>query len=637
MAYALRITDVDPIAGRLLFERFLNPERVSWPDIDTDFEYERRGEVIQYVAERYGPNRVAQIGTFGTLAARAAIRDVGRALQTDAKLVDRLARLIPGTPGMTLAQARADVPEISKLLTVEPRLAQLWEAAVKLEGLPRHTSTHAAGVVIAPMPLTELVPLQPGQEGVAVTQFAMEDIERLGLVKMDFLGLRTLTLIDRVVASIAKRTGQKVDWARVGYRDRATYQMLCRGETDGCFQLEGRGVKRVLRDLRPSSIDDIIAVISLYRPGPMENISTFIAAKHGRIPVHYPHPDLEPILKDTYGVIVYQEQIMQIAARMAGFSLGEADLLRKAVGKKKRDVLDQERARFVLGCLKNGYDEQTADDVYDLIVRFADYGFNRSHAAAYAVLAYRTAYLRANYLTDFLTALLSMAIGNPVKEQEYIQDAKKHGIQVHPPSIQESGALYEAVSDKTILTGLLSVRNVGRSAVEAILTVRQEQPFTSLADFLRRVNSHKCNRKAVESLLAAGALSPFLPTGASAEVQSQLLDEAYREAEAGGTAATLGLDFGADRLKSHAAQNAGREALYIRCAQKRAGEDVLHAIQRILRDFPGDTPVILVHPGKQSRLLDKGWWVSVQPELIALLEESVGMQNVKIGRLRKHI
>jgi DNA polymerase III subunit alpha len=640
VAYALRITDVDPIAGGLLFERFLNPERVSWPDIDTDFEFERRSEVIQYVARRYGVDHVAQIGTFGTLAARAAIRDVGRALHTEPKLVDKLARLIPGQPGMTLKQAREEVPDLSRLLTDEPSLGQLWQTAVKLEGLPRHTSTHAAGVVIAPTSLIELVPLMPGQDGVSITQFAMEDIERLGLVKMDFLGLRTLTLIDRTVASIANRTGHKLDWNRVTPSDRATYDMLCKGETEGCFQLEGRGVKRVLRELRPSAMDDIIAVISLYRPGPMENIPTFIAAKHGRTPVRYPHPDLEPVLRDTYGVIVYQEQIMQIAAQMAGFSLGEADLLRKAVGKKKRDVLDRERTRFVSGCLQKGYDEPTAQEVYDLIVRFADYGYNRSHAAAYALLTYRTAYLRANFLPDFLTALLSMSIGNSVKEQEYIGDAKRHGITVLPPSVGESGALYEVASETAIRSGLLSVRNVGRSAVDAILEARSQQPFSSLVDFLSRVGARQCNRKAVESLLAANALDLFLPDRASAEVRVQLLEEAYREVEGIGVTSGLGLNFegsGGPATRSTGGGN-HTEALYIRYQPQQLGADGLRSIQAILRDYPGTTPVVLVgEKGSRTRLLDKTWRVSLQPELIALLEEYVGLHNVKTGQLRTHI
>lgn len=621
VAYALRITDVDPIKNRLLFERFLNPERVTWPDIDTDFEYERRGDVIRYVVERYGRSHVAQIGTFGTLAARAAIRDAGRVLQTDPKLVDRLAKLIPGHPGVTLQSALTEVSGIGDLLRSNQHAKAVWDAAVALEGLPRHTSIHAAGVVISPVPLTELVPVQPGADGTPVTQFAMADVEALGLMKMDFLGLRTLTLMDACVDSLARRTGKKLDWRKVPDNDVATFAMLTRGETDGCFQLESAGVRRVLRDLRPNSLEDMLAVISLYRPGPMENIPAFIAAKHGRTPIRYPHPDLEPILRDTYGVIVYQEQIMQIAAHMAGFSLGQADLLRRAVSKKKREVLDAERARFVSGAVAKGYTDETANEVYDLIVRFADYGFNRCHAAAYAVLAYRTAYLRANHLPDFLAALLTMTMAAPDKAATYIRDAKHHGISVLPPCVAESQAGYTAESESTIRAGLLSVRNVGRGAVEAILAARAQSPFTSLTDFLSRVNARVCNRKAVESLLAAGALAQFLPDDASADVALQALNQAYvavdQQSQPG-----LVLTFGDEPDAS----------LFIRCDTD--NHVLLENIQSVLATSPGSVRVTL-YDGKRrrGRLLEPKWSVDVTPELIASLEEVVGLGNARLGRI----
>lgn len=640
VAYALRITDVDPLSHGLLFERFLNPERVSWPDIDTDFEYERRNEVIQYVVERYTATHVAQIGTFGTLAARAALRDAGRVLGTEPKLVDRLAKLVPSYPGVTLEQAFEEVPGIRDLVSSAAGAAKLWQVALALEGFPRHTSVHAAGVVISPVPLDQLVPVQPGSDGTPVTQYAMEDIEKLGLIKMDFLGLRTLTLIDRCLQSIERRTGIHLDWRQIRTDDAKTYQMLTRGETNGCFQLESTGVKRVLQQLKPTEFEDVIAVISLYRPGPMENIPSFIAAKHGKAPVQYPHPDLEPILKDTYGVIVYQEQIMQIAATMAGFSLGEADLLRRAVSKKKREVLDAERSRFVVGCEAKGYSVDAANDVYDLIVRFADYGYNRSHAAAYAVLAFRTAYLRANYLADFLASLLSMVHGDAVKVNEYTKDARQHKIAVLQPCVQESEALYTVDGTGAIRAGLLSVRNVGRSAVEAILGARQDGKFTSLVDFLSRVNSRTCNRKAVESLLGAGALSVFLPEHASPTAALQILEEAYAVAEEGRQSAGLGLNFVNSPTVLRGSQpliqsddEETEAVLYVRIPATQE-TDLLARLKQAFKLQPGEVKVALYDAGKgRVRLLKSPWTVTVSPELITLLEEIVGIGNVRLGKL----
>ena len=636
VAYALRITDVDPIRHGLLFERFLNPARVNWPDIDIDFEFERRPEVIRYVVERYGVQHVAQIGTFGTLAARAAIRDAGRVLGTDPTLIDRVAKLIPGQPGVTLATARAEVGPIADVLQESLPARQLWETASAIEGFPRHTSIHAAGVVISPQPLSTRVPVQPGVDGTPVTQYAMDAVEYLGLLKMDFLGLRTLSLIDACLASVERRTGRKLSWRAVPEDDAATFTMLSRGETDGCFQLESAGVRRVLRDLKPSRLEDLIAVISLYRPGPMENIPAFIAGRHGRAPVRYPHPDLEPILRDTYGVIVYQEQIMQIASRMAGFSLGEADLLRRAVSKKKREVLDAERSRFVSGCLAAGYEEPVAQEVYDLIVRFADYGFNRSHAAAYAVLCYRTAYLRAHHLPDFLAALLSLHAGVDAKAAVFAADARRHTIAILPPCVTRSGSAYAAESDTAIRSGLLAVRNVGRSAVDAILAARAEAPFTSLVDFLRRVNPRACNRKAVESLLAAGALQAFLPDGAAPAVAAQLLEEAYLESGAGPHEG-LGLSFagsgagaGSRPRRVVGPGSGGVQGLYIRMPEDRAQVD---RIRDVLRAHPGEVPVALLTGQHRARLLPDKWAVAVTPELVGELEEWVGLGNARIGSL----
>jgi len=649
VAYTLRITDVDPLHHRLLFERFLNPDRVSWPDIDTDFEYERRSEVIEYVVARYGASHVAQIGTFGTLAARAAIRDAGRVLGTDAKAVDKLAKLIPSYPGVTLAQAHQEVATIGHLLDNDPGLQELWETACGLEGFPRHTSVHAAGVIISPIPLADIVPVQPGSDGVPVTQYPMDDIEYLGLIKMDFLGLRTLTLIDACVASIERRTGQKLDWRQTSETDEKTFAMLSRGETEGCFQLESSGVRRVLRDLKPTTMEDIIAVISLYRPGPMENIPTFIASKHGRKAIQYPHEDLAPILRDTYGVIVYQEQIIQIASLMAGFSLGQADLLRRAVSKKKRDVLDAERSRFVEGATAKGYKREVADDVYDLIVRFADYGFNRSHAAAYAVLAYRTSYLRANHMADFLAALLSMVISSADKTDEYLRDAKKHGIQVLPPSIVESEALYSATASGAIRSGLLAVRNVGRGAVEAILNARQNAPYTSLVDFLQRLNPRACNRKSVESLLTTGALGDFLPTQITAEVAAQILQEAYdavpvKRSSQGADGFERGTGDIISPGKSGQASRVGLklqfddspDVLFVRYDSTVHGTEVLTRVRQTLMSYGGATKVALVDSATQKlRMLENKWAVSFSVDLISALEEYVGIGNAKLGKVPK--
>ncbi|BCJ88016.1 DNA polymerase III subunit alpha [Effusibacillus dendaii] len=504
VAYVLRITDVDPLAYNLLFERFLNPERVSWPDIDIDFDYERRSEVIDYVTEKYGENRVAQIVTYGTMAARAAIRDVGRVMDVPLPDVDRVAKLVPHSLSMTIEKALQIEPALGKLYEENEMVRRLLDTAKAIEGFPRHTSIHAAGVVISKEPLTRYVPLSRGAEGGVLTQYAMEDLEAVGLLKMDFLGLRNLTIIDQTLEMVRLEHGIEIDFTRMDMNDPATYQLLARGDTDGCFQLESDGVKNVLRELKPTEFEDIVAVISLYRPGPMENIPTYIAAKHGRIPVSSPHPDLHPILQDTYGIIVYQEQIMQIASRMAGFSLGQADLLRRAVGKKKRDVLQQQRELFVTGCVQNGYAESIANDVYDLIVRFADYGFNRSHAVAYAVIAYRTAYLKANYPAEYMAALLTSWLHSSNKVAQYVDDCRRMGIQVLPPDVNQSEYRF-AVRNGQIRFALAAVKNVGITAIQSILQARKKGPFADLLDFCRRVDSRVCNRRVIESLIRSGA------------------------------------------------------------------------------------------------------------------------------------
>ncbi|WP_379135853.1 DNA polymerase III subunit alpha, partial [Paenibacillus sp. sgz500958] len=507
-AYSLRITDVDPLKYNLLFERFLNPHRITMPDIDIDFSDERREEVIEYVVGKYGRRHVAQIITFGTMAARAAVRDVGRALNLPYGEVDKAAKLIPGQLGISIARALELSPELKVLYDGYPKTRALLDMAMKVEGMPRHASTHAAGVVISKGPLTEAVPLQEGNESTALTQYSMEHLESVGLLKMDFLGLRTLSIIERCMNWIKEMTGDLPDFRTIPDDDPLTYEMLGAGETMGVFQLESAGIRRVLKDMKPNVFEDIISVLALYRPGPMEFIPKYIQGKHGQIDVDYPHPDLIPILSDTYGIIVYQEQIMQIASLMAGFSLGEADLLRRAVSKKKRETLDKERSHFVEGSLKQGYSEADANAVYDMIVRFADYGFPRAHAAAYGVLSFQTAFLKAHYPVQFMSSMLTAVMGTHRKVAEYVLESRRMGISVLPPDVNESGVLFTPVSGGEaghIRFGLAAVKNVGTLAVENIMAVRKERPFDSLLDFCRRVDLRVCNKRVVESLLQAGA------------------------------------------------------------------------------------------------------------------------------------
>lgn len=512
VAYVLKITDVDPLKHKLLFERFLNPERISMPDIDIDFNDERRDEVIRYVVKKYGAEHVAQIITFGTLAARAAVRDVGRVLNLPYGEVDKTAKLIPAAPGMSIERAMEMSPEFRALAEGGTGAAELIAMARRVEGMPRHASTHAAGVVISSDPLTDYVPLQEGTDGVPLTQYSMENLEAVGLLKMDFLGLRTLSIIERTLAAIQKESGKEFRWEDVSYDDGPTYELMGRGETTGIFQLESAGMRRVLKEMKPSDFEDIVSVVALYRPGPMEFIPQFIKAKHGLVAVEYPHVKLEPILADTYGIIVYQEQIMQIASTMAGFTLGEADLLRRAVSKKKREVLDEQRKHFVQGSLKQGYADEEANRVYDLIVRFADYGFPRAHAAAYAVLAFQTAYLKAHYPIAFMASMLTAVVGNQRKTAEYVDECRRMSISVLPPDVNESGVLFtpiagdEADLSGAIRFGLAGVKNVGTQAIDSILQERKQRPFESLSDFCRRIDPRVCNKRVIESLVQAGAL-----------------------------------------------------------------------------------------------------------------------------------
>ncbi len=511
VAYALGITDVDPLRYNLLFERFLNPERVTMPDMDIDFDYQRRHEVIEYVQRRYGEDHVAQIITFGTMAARAAIRDVGRALNWPYADVDRLAKLVPQELGITLERALQS-EELGAVYRSDPKAKELLDFAQKLEGAPRHASVHAAGVVIAPQPVDELVPLQRMQDGSVVTQFPMTTLEELGLLKMDFLGLRTLTVVAEARRIAAAQGAQVPPLSELPSDDAETFAMLQVADTWGVFQLESSGMQDMLRELRPSHVEDIIAAVSLYRPGPMENIPMFIEAKHSGAP-HYLHPDLEPILRDTYGVMVYQEQVMQVAAKMAGYSLGEADLLRRAVGKKKRELLEAERERFVAGAVRQGYERGLGLELFELIMRFANYGFNRAHGAAYGLLAYETAYLKAHHPTAYVAALLSSVADNTDKVAEYLEDARRRGIAVLGPDVQRAGAGF-GVEGGAIRFGLLAIKGLGEATAEEIVQARASGAYRDLADLVQRLGQ-KVNRRVLEALVQAGALDSLGETRAS--------------------------------------------------------------------------------------------------------------------------
>lgn len=508
VAYVLYIIDVDPIEHHLLFERFLNPERISMPDIDIDFPDNRRDEVIKYVSQKYGELHVAQIITFGTLAAKSALRDVGRAFGLTPQELDSLSRKIPSKLGITLKAAYKESNSLRMFIHESPSNHKLFETALKLEGLPRHTSTHAAGVVISETPLVEVIPIQTGHDDVYLTQYSMEHLEAVGLLKMDFLGLRNLSLIENILTSIQRKTGKALQIKEIPLNDQATFALLGSGNTSGIFQLEAEYVQRVLKKLQPTSFEDIVAVNALNRPGPMENIPLFIDRKHGKQEIEYPHPDLIPILESTYGVIVYQEQIMQIAAKMAGFSLGEADLLRRAVSKKQREALDRERGRFVQGSLKNGYDEKKAEEIYDLIVRFANYGFNRSHAVAYSFISYQLAYLKAHYPLHFMAALLTSVKGNDEKVAQYIRELKQMNLSILPPSINHSGYSF-IVEKESIRFSLAAIKGVGLAALKEIFHARKNNRFTDLFDFCIRVSQKAVNRKVLEALIHSGSFDEF--------------------------------------------------------------------------------------------------------------------------------
>ena len=519
VSYCLKITDLDPIKFGLIFERFLNPERISMPDIDTDFCVERRDEVIKYVIQKYGKDRVAQIVTFGTMAARAAVRDAGRALGVPLPDVDRVAKLIPSGPmGLSIPKALEQIPELGLLYRNDPQIRKLLDTAKSIEGLARHASTHAAGVVISKNPLTDHVPLVRIGDGDVNTQYDMNMVERVGLLKMDFLGLRNLTVMKAAMDEIRRTVKPDFDIATIPDDDNKTYDLISSGETLGMFQLESEGMKRVCVELKPSHIGDIIALVALYRPGPMDWIPDYIAAKHGRKTPTYIHPKLEPILAETYGIAVYQDTVMKIARDLAGFSMGQADELRKVVGKKLKDKIPVYRKKFLDGCAANGIGNDVAEKIFAFIEPFAGYGFNKAHAAAYGWIAYQTAYLKANYPLQYFAALMSSVRNNTDKLVEYIDEAKKMGIPVLPPDVNASLVEFTVVGEE-IRFGLAAIKGVGENAVRSILDARNASgPFKDLFDLVDRVDVKAVNRKVYEALIKCGALDT-LPGN-----RAQLLD-----------------------------------------------------------------------------------------------------------------
>jgi len=511
VSYLLRITDINPLKYGLLFERFLNPERIGLPDIDIDFCYERRQEVIDYVTNKYGQENVAQIITFGTMQARAVVRDVGRVMGVAYADVDRIAKMIPAELDMTLKKALESEAELNNLYKSDPQVTKLINTALSLEGLNRHASVHAAGVVIADKPLNNYMPLFKTQDDQITSGYSMSILEKIGLLKVDFLGLRTLTVIDQAVKIIKNTQGKDVDMNNIPLDDLKTYELLASARSIGIFQVESSGMRDLLKKLGPDKFEVLIALLALYRPGPIGSgmLDDFIKRKNNLVPIKYDHKRLEPILKETYGIIVYQEQIMQIASALGGFPLAQADILRRAMAKKIPEVMEKQRSNFVLGCRKNGISDATASKIFDLIEYFSGYGFNKSHSAAYALISYRTAYLKANYPVEFMTALLTSERDNTDKIVEYINEAENMGIVILPPDINESDALFKVLDQKTIRFGLLAVKNVGLGAIESIIAARNDKKFNSLEDLCQRIDSRLVNKKVLESLIKCGAFDGF--------------------------------------------------------------------------------------------------------------------------------
>ena len=530
VAYALKITEVDPLNYGLLFERFLNPERITQPDIDIDFCMERRDEMIDYVSERYGKDNVAQIITFGKMQAKGVIRDVGRVLDIPYKDVDRIAKLVPNTLNINLKEALEQEPRLRNMIDNDDLIKELFSHSLSLEGLPRHASTHAAGVVISDKPLIEYLPLYRGQHDEVVTQFAMKAVGKIGLIKFDFLGLKTLTVINKCLNLLNAKNAESININDIPLDDKDTYQLLSSGEADGIFQLESSGMKDLLLRLKPETMEDLIALLALYRPGPLGSgmVDDFIKRKRGEIPIRYEVPQLEGILADTYGVILYQEQVMHIASTLANFSLGDADLLRSAMSKKKIDVMEKQKEKFLEGAKKNKLNSKKAEKIYNQMAKFAEYGFNKSHSTAYAIIAYQTAYLKAHYPLEFMAALLTCEMDNNEKILRHMNECRDMDIEVIPPDINESNRDFTVAQGK-ICFGLAAVKNVGVSAIESIITNRNDSGnFSSLYDFCKRVDLRKVNRRVLESLIKCGA---FDSTGAHRAQMIAILDKAIERAQ----------------------------------------------------------------------------------------------------------
>ena len=538
VSYCLDITTLDPIRYNLLFERFLNPNRVTMPDIDVDFCFERRQEVIDYVVRKYGKERVVQIVTFGTMAARGVIRDVGRVLDLPYAICDSVAKMIPNELGITIDKALKMNPELKKLYDGDDSIHNLIDMARRLEGLPRHTSMHAAGVVISPKAVDEFVPLSRGADDVITTQYTMTTLEELGLLKMDFLGLRTLTVIQNAVKLINADGRHHVDMHEIDYNDKAVFDMIGTGKTDGIFQLESSGMKSFMKELKPHNLEDIIAGISLYRPGPMDFIPRYIKGKNEPASITYECSQLEEILEPTYGCIVYQEQVMQIVMKLAGYDLGRSDLVRRAMSKKKADVMAKERQYFVYGndelgvpgCIANGIDEATANRIFDEMTDFAKYAFNKSHAAAYTIVSYQTAWLKHYYPVEFMAALMTSVIDNSVKVAEYIMTCRQMGIAILPPEINHGVSSF-SVDNGRILYGLSAVKSIGRPVVAAIEQERTlAGPFTSLKNFIERMSGREVNKRSIENFIKAGAFDSFGATRRQQMmVYAQIMDQVAQD------------------------------------------------------------------------------------------------------------
>ena len=546
VAYALRITDLDPIRFNLLFERFLNPERISMPDFDVDFCQERRDEVLRYVAQRYGENNVAQITTFGKMQAKAVVRDVGRVMDIGYSKVDRFAKLIPNENGITLDQAIEREPKIREEVKHDPMIADLLHIAKKLEGLNRHTSVHAAGVVIADGPITDYVPIYKAENAGLITQYEMTMVEKVGLIKFDFLGLKTLTVIDKAIKLINRNRKELFDLSKINLEDPRVFAEVSKGHTVGIFQMEGQGMQQVILKLQPSKFEDLIATIALFRPGPMVIIDDFVERKHGRQRIDYLIPQLEAILKDSYGCFVYQEQVLQAAAVLANYRLGEADLLRRAMGKKKPEEMAQQKSRFISGCLANSISQGKAEEIFELMAKFAEYGFNKCHSAAYALICYQTAYLKTHFSEEFMAALMTCDMDITDKITKYVEECRRMGFKVLGPSVNHSDLFFDTPMPKTIRFGLAAIKGIGLGSVGPIIENRKSfGPFKTMEDFAKRVNLHKVGKKTLELLVQVGALDcvPCLNADKRVHSRSELLSvieefvkksETIHEAEARG-------------------------------------------------------------------------------------------------------